>query len=74
MTTADERLARLEAGYEHLATKADVANLRAELKGDIGNLRADMHRINATLIKWIVGFMLTSVSTGVAAILINLLD
>ena len=63
MTTADERLARLEAGYEHLATKADLANLRA-----------DMHRINATLIKWIVGFMLTSVSTGLAAILINLLD
>ena len=62
-TTADERLARLEAGYEHLATKADLANLRAE-----------MHRINSTLLKWIVGFMLTSVSTGVAAILINLLD
>ncbi len=63
MTTPEERLARLEAGYEHLATKADLANLRAE-----------MHRINSTLLKWIVGFMLTSVSTGVAAILINLLD
>ena len=70
MTTAEERLARLEGAYEHLATKADIGDVRTE----IANLRAEMHRINSTLLKWIVGFMLTSVSTGVAAILINLLD
>ena len=81
MTTADERLARLEASNLHLATKADVSDLRAEmhqlngrLETQIANLRAEMHRINSTLLKWIVGFMLTSVSTGLAAILINLLD
>ena len=31
MTTVEERLSRLEAGYEHLATKADLANLKADL-------------------------------------------
>ena len=33
MTTPsiEERVARLEGGYEHLATKADVETLRAEL-------------------------------------------
>ena len=31
MATAEERLARLEGGYEHLATKADLANLKADL-------------------------------------------
>ena len=54
MTTPEERLARLEGAYEHLATKSDVANLRAELKTDISNLQ-----------KWIVGLMLSSVALSV---------
>ena len=28
MVTVEERLSRLEGGYEHLATKADIANLK----------------------------------------------
>ena len=28
----EERIARLEAGYEQLATKADLENLRADFK------------------------------------------
>ena len=54
MTTADERLARLEGGYEHLATKADVGDVRAE----IANLKAD-------LLKWMVGMMISSVALAV---------
>ena len=27
----EERIARLEAGYEHLATKADIAEIRGEM-------------------------------------------
>lgn len=41
MASSEERLSRLEGGYEHLATKADIANLKA----DIAHLKAD-------LIKW----------------------
>ena len=41
MTTTEERLSRLEAGYEHLATKAGVEGLRAGLE----TLRADFHSI-----------------------------
>lgn len=37
----------LENAYVHLATKADVANLKRELKTDIADLKAD-------LIKWMV--------------------
>ena len=40
-TPIEERVARLEGGYEHLATKADVESLRADLKADIGAVRAD---------------------------------
>ena len=31
MATVEERLGRLEGGYEHLATKAVLANLKADL-------------------------------------------
>lgn len=31
MTTVEDRPSRLEGGYEHLATKADLANLKADL-------------------------------------------
>ena len=33
--TPEERLARLEGVYEHLATKADIAELKADLKGRV---------------------------------------
>jgi hypothetical protein len=31
MTTTEDRLSRLEVAYEHVATKADIADLRADL-------------------------------------------
>ncbi len=44
----EERIARLESGYEHLATKADIAEVRAdiaevraEFKTDIAEVRLD---------------------------------
>ena len=47
----EERIARLEGGYEHLATKADVADVRAEvadtradLKSDIATSQTDTNR------------------------------
>ena len=43
MTTQEERISRLEGAYEHLATKADVE----EVKVMIADLRADMADQNA---------------------------
>ncbi len=47
----EERIARLEAGYEHLATKADVENLRADLKVGLSAVRTefkdDLARVQA---------------------------
>ena len=40
----EERLARLEAGYEHLATKADVESLRADFKSDLAEAQTDTNR------------------------------
>ncbi len=39
----EERIARLEGGYEHLATKADVENLRGELNAGLSSVRGDLN-------------------------------
>ena len=39
----EERIARLEAGYEHLATKADVENLRGDLNSGLSSVRGDLN-------------------------------
>ncbi len=42
----EERIARLEAGHEHLATKADIAEIRGEMatKSDLAAGQADTNR------------------------------
>ena len=55
-TDLREELDRILTRY---ATKADLADLRGELKSEIANLRAD-------LIKWMIGLMLGSVTAVVA--------
>ncbi len=45
MASIDERVARIEGGYEHLATKADIAELRSEVRA----------------MKWMLGLGLTAV-------------
>ena len=42
----EERLSHLEGGYEHLATKADVANLKSEIR-----------ELENRLIRWMIGGM-----------------
>ena len=42
--TTEERLARIEGGYEHMATKADIAEIKSELR---------MHR-------WALGVVIAS--------------
>ena len=57
--TRAELREELDRSFAHYATKADLAELRGDLKSDIANLRADM-------IKWMIGLMLGSVTTAVA--------
>ena len=49
-----ERVSRIEGGYEHLATKADLAQLKAELKADIAALDGKIARQDGEIrgIKW----------------------
>ncbi len=41
MTTSEERLSRLEGVYEHLATKADIADLRTEFQTGMERQRSE---------------------------------
>ena len=47
--TQEERIARLEEAYTHLATKEDLAKLRGELKADIATLRGELKADIASL-------------------------
>ncbi len=47
--TIEERLARLEGVYDHLASKADLAELRAVLKDDMARLQAEITRVESGL-------------------------
>ena len=58
----EDRVSRLEGAYEHLATKADLGELKAEFKADLGELKAEfkdeMGKLQVSLIKWMVGLVL----------------
>ena len=47
--TIEERLARLEGVYDHLASKADLAELRTDLKDDMARLQAEMAELKGSV-------------------------
>ncbi len=64
MTTGpsiEERVSRLEGAYEHLATKADVAELKAELKADIAH-------IEARILRWLLPTVIASIGATAAIV------
>lgn len=62
--TEGERIAALELAYEHVATKADIANLRAEVKADIESLRSELKTM-----RWLIIAGITAV--GVVVQILN---
>ena len=44
-TSLGERVSWIEGGYEHLATKADLAQLKAELKADVARMDGEIRGI-----------------------------
>ena len=56
MEEVSDRVSRLEGAYEHLATKADIADLRGETKAAIASLET-------RLIRWTVTTMVAGMAT-----------
>ena len=59
--STEERLSRLEGGYEHLATKADLFQLENRMMTHIGQLES-------RLMRWIVSLMVGVALVALAAI------
>ncbi len=76
MTTLEQRVSRLEGGYEHLATKADLADLRADLKTDISRLESEFGKLEVRLLRWMIAMVMTSiiVATSVATFIQGFVD
>jgi hypothetical protein len=82
MTTMEERVSRIEGGYEHLATKADIAELRGATQADIAELRGATQASIAELrgeirgsllaIRWTMGVM--GIGLAVLTIVLKLLE
>ena len=70
--TVEERLARLEGVYDHLASKADIAELRAILKDDVAriesDLKGDITRVQTDIaeLKGSVKILLVAMTSGLA--------
>ena len=46
----EQRVSRLEGEYGHLATKAEIAEVRGEVRGEIADLRGELRGIKWTLV------------------------
>ena len=70
MVTLDERVSRLEGKMDSLATKEDLAILRADIIEQLGKQRAETKEMEARIIKWTMGAVLAgmalAVSVGIA--------
>ena len=70
--TIEERLARLEGVYDHLASKADLAELRSVLKDDMAHvesgLKDDMAHLQAEMaeLKGSVKILVVVMTSGLA--------
>ncbi len=58
--TVEERLARLEAGYEHLATTSDLAEMEARLLAAILNGQSETNQRIESVNQRIDGFSIAS--------------
>lgn len=65
-----ERIGILESELKHLATKADIGDLRLELEKSVNKLQA-----NITALKWVIGIAIgiATIATTIINIVIALL-
>ena len=73
MATLEERVSRLEGGFEHLATKADLAELTGEMNGGFANLKTRQAEFESRMLRWLIGMVGTATAAVVANIAVDLI-
>ena len=73
MTTLEERVSRLEGRFEHLATKADLAELRGEMNSGFANIKTRQAEFEARILRWLIGMVGTATAAVIANIVVDLL-
>ena len=70
MTTDDirERVSRLEGGYEHLATKADLARLEGRMEARFAQMEARFAQMENRLLLKFGGLVIATVGVAVAVL------
>ena len=77
--TLEERTSRLEGGYDHLATKADVERVRVDvervrvdMERNRAEARADIERLRADVSRWMLqlGVALISAAGVIAGVVV----
>ena len=70
--SAEERLRRLEGGYEHVAIQADLFQLENRMMSQIGQienrLTTSMAQLESRLMRWMVSLMVGVALVALAAI------
>jgi hypothetical protein len=73
-----EDVSAIKAAFAHLATKADLNDLKADVSAikatlphlatqtEINGVRSDLHALEAKLIRWLVGTLIAAVSAAFA--------
>ena len=56
------RVTRIEEQLKHVATREDLANLRADISKDMANLRADILSSKTSILMWLVGTIIAAVA------------
>ena len=65
MASLEERVSRLEGGQEHMATKSDLAEVKAEVRAELAKSRVEA-------IKWMFGIGLGVVTLNSSITLVAL--
>ena len=64
-----ERLARIESKMEYLATRADVAEVKALIERDVGEVKTLIERKEAIMLRWLCGMVVVAtISLGVVLV------
>ncbi len=66
----EERVTRLEATYEHVATKADLQATKADLQQEIGDVKVDLAALRGEVpsLRWTMGLGFTALAILVALV------